>query len=145
MKKTSIFLVVFFLISCNKEKHNVEITKNEVKIISTIDSNGVKKTDSVAVFNKTLNGKTTKAENRIEKYEYTYQAFDGSQALVTFVYEPNKSYIVIERNNHKIELPKTQANNKLAVFEKEDIKAIAEGNKLTIHQKDNIFELERKK
>ena len=67
MKKTSIFLVVFFLISCNKEKHNVEITKNEVKIISTINSNGVKKTDSVAVFNKTLNGKTTKAENRIEK------------------------------------------------------------------------------
>jgi hypothetical protein len=145
MKKTGILVILLFLISCKKEKHDIKITKNEVKVISIIDSNGVKKTDSVAVFNKTINGKTTKTENRIEKYEYTYEAFDGSKALVTFVYEPNKSFIVIERNNHKIELPKTQANSKLAIFEKDDIKIIAEGNQLTIHQKDNIFELKRKK
>lgn len=137
-------LVLFALVSCKKETQEIKVVKNEVKVITTVDSNGVKKTDSVAIFNKTINGKTSKAENKIQKYEYIYKAFDGTEAEVTFTHYPNKSFILIKRNNYKLELPKTQENEKMAVFEKDNVKAVAEGNKVTIYQDGQTYELERK-
>ena len=146
MKKQIIAtLVLFTLVSCKKETQKIEIEKNEVKVVTTVDSNGVKKTDSVAIFNKTVNGKTSKAENKIQKYEYTYKAYDGTEADVTFTHYPDKSFILIKRNNYKLELPKTQENEKMAVFEKDNVKAVAEGNKITIYQDGQTFELERKR
>lgn len=146
MKKNIIAaLFILVLVSCKKETQEIKVIKNEVTVVTTVDSNGVKKTDSVAVFNKTINGKITKAENKIQKYEYTYKAFDGSEAQVIFTHYPDKSYVLIERNNYKLELPKTQENQKMAVFEKDNVKAVAEGNKITIYQDGKTFELERKK
>ena len=146
MKKQIIAtLVLFALVSCKKETQKIEVVKNEVKVVTTVDSNGVKKTDSVAIFNKTVNGKTSKAKNKIQKYEYTYKAYDGTEADVTFTHYPDKSFILIKRNNYKLELPKTQENEKMAVFEKDNVKAVAEGNKITIYQDGQTFELERKR
>lgn len=142
---SSILFTAFM--SCKEEKKakNETIISNEVKVITTVNSNGVKKTDSIANYTNTINGKTTKAESKIEKYQYVYQAFDGSEATVTFTHYPDKSYILIERNSYKLELPQTQANDKMAVFEKDNVKAVTEGNKITITQDGKTFELERKK
>lgn len=140
-------LSIILLISCKKEKSNSNqvITSNEVKVVTTVDENGVTKTDSIANYSNTINGKTTKAENKIEKYQYVYKAFDGTEANVTFTHYPDKSFILIERNQYKLELPQTQANDKMAVFEKDNVKAVTEGNKITITQDGKTFELERKK
>jgi hypothetical protein len=136
------------LISCKEEKKNKSktIISNEVKVVTTIDENGIKKTDSIAKYSNTINGKTTKAESKVEKYQYVYKAFDGTEANVTFTNGTGEgNFILIERNQYKLELPQTQANDKMAVFEKDNVKAIAEGNKITITQDGKTFELERKK
>ena len=140
-------LSLISILSCKKQNNNETktIISNEVKVVTTVDSNGVTKTDSIANYSNTINGKTTKAENKIEKYQYIYKAFDGSEATVTFTHYPDKSYILIERNSYKLELPQTQANDKMAVFEKDNVKAVTEGNKITITQDGKTFELERKK
>lgn len=141
-------LSIILLVSCKKEKNNEPKTviSSEVKVVTTVDSNGVTKTDSIANYSNTINGKTTKAENKIEKYQYVYKAFDGTEANVTFTNGTGEgNFILIERNQYKLELPQTQANDKMAVFEKDNVKAIAEGNKITITQDGKTFELERKK
>lgn len=139
-------LSLISILSCKKQNNNETqtIISNEVKVVTTVDSNGVTKTDSIANYSNTINGKTTKAENKIVKYQYIYKAFDGSEATVTFTHYPDKSYILIERNSYKLELPQTQANDKMAVFEKDNVKAVTEGNKITITQDGKTFELERK-
>lgn len=149
MKNSIKLLPLLFIsfLSCKKQNNNETqtIISNEIKVVTIVDSNGVTKTDSIANYSNTINGKTTKAENKIVKYQYIYKAFDGSEATVTFTHYPDKSYILIERNSYKLELPQTQANDKMAVFEKDNVKAVTEGNKITITQDGKTFELERKK
>ena len=67
------------IISCDKE--NKTAIEKEVKVIKTIDANGVSKTDSVILENTNLESKITKIENKIEKKEYVYRAFDGTEAV----------------------------------------------------------------
>ena len=53
------------VISCDKESKTA--IEKEVKVIKTIDANGVSKTDSVILEKTNLEGKITKTENKIEK------------------------------------------------------------------------------
>lgn len=140
--KSSILLGFAIIISCDKETKK-EVINNEIKVITTIDSNGVKKQDSTVVFNRKIAGKSIVTKNEIKKYVYQYKAFDGTKAEITFTHYPDKSYILIERNALKIELPQTKTDDKSATFEKDGIKAIAEGKKLTITQNGEIYELMR--
>lgn len=141
-------LSLISILSCKKDKNNENktIISNEVKVLTTVDSNGVTKTDSITNYSKTIKGKTVKGGNKVEKIEYVYEAFDGTKANVTFTTGTKEgNFILIERNKLNIELPETQSNEKMKVFEKEGIKAVAEKNKLTITQSGKTFELERKK
>ena len=143
MKKSfNYILILGFIgvISCdNKNKTAIE---KEVKIIKTIDADGVSKTDSVILEKTNLEGKISKTENKIEKKEYVYRAFDGTEANVTFT-TGNKegNFILVERNKLKIELPEIESD----IYEKDGIKAVSKGDLLTITQNGQIFELSRKK
>ena len=143
MKKNfNYILILGFIgvISCdNKNKTAIE---KEVEVVKTIDANGVSKTDSVILEKTNLESKITKTENKIQKQEYVYRAFDGTEASVTFtkgIKEGN--FILIERNKLKIELPEIESD----IYEKDGIKAISKGDLLTITQNGQIFELNRKK
>ena len=143
MKKSfNYILILGFIgvISCdNKNKTAIE---KEVKVIKTIDANGVSKTDSVILEKTNLESKITKTENKIQKQEYVYRAFDGTEAKVTFTKGTKEgNFILIERNKLKIELPQIKSD----IYEKDGIKAISKGDLLTITQNGQIFELSRKK
>ena len=128
------------VISCDKE--NKTAIEKEVKVIKTIDANGVSKTDSVILEKTNLESKITKTENKIQKQEYVYRAFDGTEAKVTFTKGTKEgNFILIERNKLKIELPQIESD----IYEKDGIKAISKGDLLTITQNGQIFELSRKK
>ena len=97
------------IISCDKESKTA--IEKEVKVIKTIDVNGVSKTDSVILEKTNLEGKITKTENKIEKKEYVYRAFDGTEAKVTFTTGTKEgNFILIERNKLKIELPQIESD-----------------------------------
>ena len=87
--KSSILLALATIISCKKETKKDVIT-NEVKVVTTIDSNGVKKQDSSVIFNRNIDGKSIVAKNEVKKYVYQYKAFDGSVAEVTFTHYLDK-------------------------------------------------------
>ena len=128
------------IIKCKKESKTA--IEKEVKVIKTIDANGVSKTDSVISEKTNSEGKMTKTENKIEKKEYIYRAFDGTEAKVTFTTGTKEgNFILIERNKLKIELPQIESD----IYEKDGIKAISKGDLLTITQNGQIFELSRKK
>ena len=135
-----LILGIIGVISCdNKNKTAIE---KEVEVVKTIDANGVSKTDPIILENTNLEDKITKTENKIEKKEYVYHAFDGTEASVTFttgIKEGN--FILIERNKLKIELPEIESD----IYEKDGIKAVSKGDLLTITQNGQIFELSRKK
>ena len=143
MKKSfNYILILGFMgfISCYKE--NKTAIEKEVKVVKPIDANGVSKTDSVILEKTNLESKITKTENKIQKQEYVYRAFDGTEASVTFttgIKEGN--FILIERNKLKIELPQIESD----IYEKDGIKAVNKGDLLTITQNGQIFELNRKK
>ncbi|MEZ7509346.1 hypothetical protein QO190_11070 [Cloacibacterium sp. Arc13] len=143
MKKSFNYILILGIIgviSCDNK--NKTVIEKEVKVIKIIDANGVSKTDSIILENTNLEGKITKTENKIEKKEYVYHAFDGTEASVTFttgIKEGN--FILIERNKLKIELPEIESD----IYEKDGIKAISKGDLLTITQNGQIFELSRKK
>ena len=143
MKKSfNYILILGFIgvISCDKESKTA--IEKEVKVIKTIDANGVSKTDSVILEKTNLESKITKTENKIEKHEYVYRAFDGTEAKVTFTKGTKEgNFILIERNKLKIELPEIESD----IYEKDGIKAISKGDLLTITQNGQIFELSRKK
>lgn len=132
------FLIsMLLLISCKKDENKV-VTKKEAKVITTIDS--------TSEFSNTIDGKTTKAKKKIQKHEYIYQAFDGTEANITFTTGTNEgNFILIERNKLKIELPQKETFTKGAIYEKDGIKAEVKGDQLTITQSGQIFELKRKK
>ena len=144
MKKSFNYILILAfisIISCDKE--NKTAIEKEVKVVKTIDANGVSKTDSVILEKTNLEGKISKTENKIEKKEYVYRAFDGTEASVTFT-TGNKeggNFILIERNKLKIELPQIESD----IYEKDGIKAVSKGDLLTITQNGQIFELSRKK
>ena len=143
MKKSfNYILILGFIgvISCdNKNKTAIE---KEVKVIKTIDADGVSKTDSVISEKTNSEGKMTKTENKIEKKEYVYRAFDGTEANVTFTTGTKEgNFILIERNKLKIELPEIESD----IYEKDGIKAVSKGDLLTITKNGQIFELNRKK
>ena len=128
------------IISCDKESKTA--IEKEVKVIKTIDANGVSKTDSVILEKTNLESKITKTENKIQKQEYVYRAFDGTEAKVTFTKGTKEgNFILIERNKLKIELPEIESD----IYEKDGIKAVSKGDLLTITQNGQIFELNRKK
>ena len=135
-----LILGIIGVISCdNKNKTAIE---KEVKVIKTIDANGVSKTDSVILEKTNLESKITKTENKIQKQEYVYRAFDGTEASVTFTTGTKEgNFILIERNKLKIELPEIESD----IYEKDGIKAVSKGDLLTITQNGQIFELSRKK
>ena len=135
-----LILGIIGVISCDKE--NKTAIEKEVKVVKTIDANGVSKTDSVISEKTNSEGKMTKTENKIEKKEYIYRAFDGTEAKVTFTTGTKEgNFILIERNKLKIELPEIESD----IYEKDGIKAISKGNLLIITQNGQIFELSRKK
>ena len=143
MKKSfNYILILGFIgvISCdNKNKTAIE---KEVKVIKTIDADGVSKTDSVILEKTNLESKITKTEKKKKKKEYVYRAFDGTEASVTFTTGTKKgNFILIERNKLKIELPQIESD----IYEKDGIKAVSKGDLLTITQNGQIFELSRKK
>ena len=108
------------VISCDKESKTA--IEKEVKVIKTIDANGVSKTDSVILEKTNLESKITKTENKIQKQEYVYRAFDGTEAKVTFTKGTKEgNFILIERNKLKIELPEIESD----IYEKDGIKAIS--------------------
>ena len=143
MKKSfNYILILGFIgvISCDKESKTA--IEKEVKVIKTIDVNGVSKTDSVILEKTNLEGKITKTENKIEKKKYVYRAFDGTEANVTFTTGTKEgNFILIERNKLKIELPQIESD----IYEKDGIKAVSKGDLLTITQNGQVFELNRKK
>ena len=143
MKKSFNYILILgfiCVISCDKESKTA--IEKEVKVIKTIDVNGVSKTDSVILEKTNSEGKMTKTENKIEKKEYIYRAFDGTEAKVTFTTGTKEgNFILIERNKLKIELPEIESD----IYEKDGIKAISKGDLLTITQNGQIFELSRKK
>ncbi|MGB4448071.1 MAG: DUF1655 domain-containing protein [Cloacibacterium sp.] len=143
MKKSFNYILILGLIgiiSCDKE-NKIPIEK-EVKVVKTIDANGVSKTDSVILEKTNLESKITKTENKIQKQEYVYRAFDGTEASVTFTTGTKEgNFILIERNKLKIELPQIESD----IYEKDGIKAVSKGDLLTITQNGQIFELSRKK
>jgi hypothetical protein len=68
-----ILLKLFFLgfaiiLSCKNETKKDVITKEE-KVITIVDSNGVKKQDSTVVFNRTVDGKSI-VKKEVKKYIY---------------------------------------------------------------------------
>ena len=135
-----LILGIIGIISCDKE--NKTSIEKEVKVIKTIDADGVSKTDSVILEKTNLEGKITKTENKIQKQEYVYRAFDGTEAKVTFTKGTKEgNFILIERNKLKIELPEIESD----IYEKDGIKAVSKGDLLTITQNGQIFELSRKK
>ena len=135
-----LILGIIGIISCDKE--NKTSIEKEVKVIKTIDANGVSKTDSVILEKTNLEGKITKTENKIQKQEYVYRAFDGTEAKVTFTKGTKEgNFILIERNKLKIELPQIESD----IYEKDGIKAVSKGDLLTITQNGQVFELSRKK
>ena len=135
-----LILGIIGVISCDKE--NKTTIEKEVKVIKTIDANGVSKTDSVILEKTNLESKITKTENQIQKQEYVYRAFDGTEAKVTFTKGTKEgNFILIERNKLKIELPQIESD----IYEKDGIKAISKGDLLTITQNGQVFELNRKK
>ncbi len=144
MKKSfNYILILGFIgvISCdNKNKTAIE---KQVKVVKRIDANGVSKTDSVILEKTNLEGKISKTENKIEKKEYVYRAFDGTEASVTFTTgtKEGSNFILIERNKLKIELPEIESD----IYEKDGIKAVSKGDLLTITQNGQVFELSRKK
>ena len=143
MKKSFNYILILgfiCVISCDKE--NKTAIEKEVKVVKTIDANGVSKTDSVILEKTNLESKITKTENKIQKQEYVYRAFDGTEAKVTFTTGTKEgNFILIERNKLKIELPQIESD----IYEKDGIKAISKGDLLTITQNGQIFELSRKK
>lgn len=143
MKKSFNYILILAfigIISCDKESKTA--IEKEVKIIKTIDANGVSKTDSVILEKTNLESKITKTENKIQKQEYVYRAFDGTEAKVTFTKGTKEgNFILIERNKLKIELPQIESD----IYEKDGIKAISKGDLLTITQNGQVFELNRKK
>ena len=143
MKKSFNYILILgfiSIISCDKE--NKTAIEKEVKVVKTIDANGVSKTDSIILEKTNLEGKMTKTENKIQKQEYVYRAFDGTEAKVTFTTGTKEgNFILIERNKLKIELPQIESD----IYEKDGIKAISKGDLLTITQNGQIFELSRKK
>lgn len=143
MKKSFNYILILgfiCVISCDKE--NKTAIEKEVKVVKTIDANGVSKTDSVISEKTNSEGKMTKTENKIEKKEYIYRAFDGTEANVTFTTRTKEgNFILIERNKLKIELPQIESD----IYEKDGIKAVSKGDLLTITQNGQIFELNRKK
>ena len=135
-----LILGIIGVISCDKE--NKTTIEKEVKVVKTIDANGVSKTDSVILEKTNLESKITKTENKIQKQEYVYRAFDGTEAKVTFTTGTKEgNFILIERNKLKIELPQIESD----IYEKDGIKAVSKGDLLTITQNGQIFELSRKK
>ena len=136
-----LILGIIGVISCDKE--NKTAIEKEVKVIKTIDANGVSKTDSVILEKTNLEGKISKTENKIEKKEYVYRAFDGTEASVTFTTgtKEGSNFILIERNKLKIELPQIESY----IYEKDGIKAVSKGDLLTITQNGQVFVLSRKK
>ena len=135
-----LILGIIGVISCDKE--NKTAIEKEVKVVKTIDANGVSKTDSVILEKTTLESNITKTENKIQKQEYVYRAFDGTEAKVTFTKGTKEgNFILIERNKLKIELPQIESD----IYEKDGIKAVSKGDLLTITQNGQIFELNRKK
>ena len=144
MKKSFNYILILGLIgiiSCDKE-NKIPIEK-EVKVVKTIDANGVSKTDSVILEKTNLEGKISKTENKIKKKEYVYRAFDGTEASVTFTTGTKEggNFILVERNKLKIELPHIESD----IYEKDGIKAVSKGDLLTITQNGQVFELNRKK
>ena len=143
MKKSFNYILILgfiCVISCDKE--NKTAIEKEVKVVKTIDANGVSKTDSVILEKTNLESKITKTENKIQKQEYVYCAFDGTEAKVTFTTGTKEgNFILIERNKLKIELPEIESY----IYEKDGIKAVSKGDLLTITQNGQIFELSRKK
>ena len=143
MKKSFNYILILgfiCVISCDKE--NKTAIEKEVKVVKTIDANGVSKTDSVISEKTNSEGKMTKTENKIEKKEYIYRAFDGTEAKVTFTTGTKEgNFILIERNKLKIELPEIESD----IYEKDGIKAVSKGDLLTITQNGQVFELSRKK
>ena len=135
-----LILGIIGVISCdNKNKTAIE---KEVEVVKTIDANGVSKTDSVILEKTNLESKITKTENKIQKQEYVYRAFDGTEAKVTFTKGTKEgNFILIERNKLKIDLPQIESD----IYEKDGIKAISKGDLLTITQNGQVFELNRKK
>ncbi|MFN3272446.1 MAG: hypothetical protein ACK40Y_07825 [Cloacibacterium caeni] len=123
MKKSFNYILILgfiCVISCDKE--NKTTIEKEVKVSKTIDANGVSKTDSVILEKNNLEGKMTKTENKIEKKEYVYRAFDGTEAKVAFTTGTKEgNFILIERNKLKIELPQIKSD----IYEKDGIKAIS--------------------
>ena len=143
MKKSFNYILILAfigIISCNNK--NKTAIEKEVKVVKTVDANGVSKTDSIILEKTNSEDKITKTENKIEKKEYVYRAFDGTEASVTFT-TGNKegNFILIERNKLKIELPEIESD----IYEKDGIKAVSKGDLLTITQNGQIFELNRKK
>lgn len=143
MKKSfNYILILGFIVVISCDKENKTAIEKEVKVIKTIDANGVSKTDSVILEKTNLESKITKTENKIQKQEYVYRAFDGTEAKVTFTKGTKEgNFILIERNKLKIELPQIESD----IYEKDGIKAISKGDLLTITQNGQIFELSRKK
>ena len=143
MKKSfNYILILAFIGIINCDKENNTTIEKEVKVVKTVDANGVSKTDPVISEKTNSEGKMTKTENKIEKKEYVYRAFDGTEAKVTFTTGTKEgNFILIERNKLKIELPQIESD----IYEKDGIKAISKGDLLTITQNGQIFELSRKK
>ncbi len=143
MKKSFNYILILGfigIISCDKESKTA--IEKEVKVVKTIDANGISKTDSVILEKTNLESKITKTENKIQKQEYVYRAFDGTEAKVTFTKGTKEgNFILIERNKLKIELPQIESD----IYEKDGIKAVSKGDLLTITQNGQIFELNRKK
>ena len=143
MKKSFNYILILgfiCVISCDKESKTA--IEKEVKVVKTIDVNGVSKTDSVISEKTNLESKISKTENKIKKKEYVYRAFDGTEAKVTFTTGTKEgNFILIERNKLKIELPHIESD----IYEKDGIKAVIKGDLLTITQNGQIFELNRKK
>ncbi len=143
MKKSFNYILILGIIgviSCDNK--NKTVIEKEVKVVKTIDANGVSKTDSVILEKTNLESKITKTENKIQKQEYVYRAFDGTEAKVTFTKGTKEgNFILIERNKLKIELPQIESD----IYEKDGIKAVSKGDLLTITQNGQIFELNRKK
>ena len=143
MKKSFNYILILGfigIISCDKESKTA--IEKEVKVVKTIDANGVSKTDSVILEKTNLESKITKTENKIQKQEYVYRAFDGTEAKVTFTKGTKEgNFILIERNKLKIELPEIESD----IYEKDGIKAVSKGDLLTITQNGQVFELSRKK
>lgn len=140
MKKTFIILSSAVLFSCNKSTSEAQTYRKEFIINKQLSGS----VDSTVV--ATLSWKNDKplAPKETRKYEYQYEAFDGSVADVTFTHSNTQSYLLIERNKLKIELPKTKEDSQMVLFEKEGIKAKVQGLNLELSQGKEVIELKVK-